>query len=253
MSSHICDRHYRHSNKYTAQYQPLSSHQQTRATSTVHHHINNIKALTHYHLIAIVTFQPSTVSQLSQSSHHLHRHHHIMTTIQGIENLMNPIYGLNINFINILFADGSNLHDSITMISCLKEQLLDNICINSFNTPDTAKIALLTNHFTLMVPFDNIKRSKPMHIINNLECAIHIFINMSITPISIHNFDLFAILTSFPKPTTQPPAIPTVPNPAAAATAKTGNPLNQQFLALFNQQANILQHQSKLLTSLPYP
>eukprot|EP00536_Pseudo-nitzschia_multiseries_P014094 jgi/Psemu1/37525/gm1.37525_g len=43
----------------------------------------------------------------------------------GIEHLMNPAYGLNINFTDILLADGSNLHDSANTITHLKDKILD--------------------------------------------------------------------------------------------------------------------------------
>eukprot|EP00536_Pseudo-nitzschia_multiseries_P004300 jgi/Psemu1/9665/gm1.9665_g len=192
-----------------------------------------------------------------------------LTGKAGIENLMSPVYGLNIRFTGIPFADGSNLLDSANMISSLKEWLLDNICTNFFSTPDTTTIALLVECLMLMVPFKNSKASKPLRTINNLGRAMHtkatcphhnkdlalflnvnwtnIFIDMNATPINVHNFEVFGI-TSLPKPATQPPALPTLPNPATTKTTTTT--LNQQFVALFNQQTNILQQQSKLLTNL---
>eukprot|EP00536_Pseudo-nitzschia_multiseries_P003980 jgi/Psemu1/8949/gm1.8949_g len=124
----------------------------------------------------------------------------------SIENLMNPIYGIYINLTKIILADDSNLHDSVTTISYLKERILDNIHSNNFNTSDMTKIALLTDRSTLTAPFDNSKTSKPLHTISNLERMmqyISIVIDMNITPIDVHNFNLFVGITSFPKPTTQ--------------------------------------------------
>eukprot|EP00536_Pseudo-nitzschia_multiseries_P005219 jgi/Psemu1/11993/gm1.11993_g len=168
--------------------------------------------------------------------------------------LTNPIYGLNINFTNILLSDGSkNLSDSANTITHRKSKLLENIQNNNhaFNTPHKTKIVLLTYCFTLAALFDkNTKASKPICTINNLERAI-IFIDMNVTPIDVHNFDHLGN-TSSPKPTTIPPTIPTIPNPAAAAAAPptTRNTSNQQFVALFNQQTNISQQQCKILTNL---
>eukprot|EP00536_Pseudo-nitzschia_multiseries_P007361 jgi/Psemu1/17820/gm1.17820_g len=130
----------------------------------------------------------------------------------GIENLMNPVYGLNITFTNILLADSSNLHDSDT-------------------TPQ--EYLLLHPHCTIQQQQSN-----------------SIFIGMNTTPINVHNFAHFG-QTSFPKPTAIPQAVPTILSPAAAAnTTTTTNALNQQCVAIFNQQTNILQQQSKMLTNL---
>eukprot|EP00536_Pseudo-nitzschia_multiseries_P002594 jgi/Psemu1/5830/gm1.5830_g len=177
----------------------------------------------------------------------------------GIEHLMNPTYGLNIKFTEILLDDGFNLSDSIAMIPNIKNSLiLENICNNAFNTQDTSTIALLTNCFTLTAPFDNSKASKPLCTLNNLERTMQFFTKNTcstassltyVPPTGVHNFKHFG-QTSFPKPTTIPHAIPTTPNPAAATTTTTTNASNQQFLSLFNQQTSILQQQSKMLTNL---
>eukprot|EP00536_Pseudo-nitzschia_multiseries_P010464 jgi/Psemu1/26030/gm1.26030_g len=91
----------------------------------------------------------------------------------GIEHLMNPVYGLNINFTNILLADGSSLRDSATTITYLKDHLLDNIYC-----------------FALTAPFDNSKVSKPLHTINNLEPAMQYITkttcNLKDLPLFIH-------------------------------------------------------------------
>eukprot|EP00536_Pseudo-nitzschia_multiseries_P008599 jgi/Psemu1/20795/gm1.20795_g len=171
----------------------------------------------------------------------------------GIENLMNPIYGLNINFTNILRADASNLRDSPTMlVPYLKNRLLENICNNTFSAQGMLNITLLTDHFTLTVSFDNSKASKPLHTIKSLECNMqfvtktyHSTTNLMLF-IHINWSSIFIDMnTSFPKLTTIPQPVPTIANPAPATTTTTTttttNTLNQQFY---------LQQESKMLTNV---
>eukprot|EP00536_Pseudo-nitzschia_multiseries_P011415 jgi/Psemu1/28834/gm1.28834_g len=147
-------------------------------------------------------------------------------TYPGMECLMNPVYGLNIEFTNILAGNGSNHHNSsTTRISSLKDTLIDNICLKAFNTPDKTTIMLLA-----LLANSN---RRPLCALNNLERAMQynltlflfvnwttIFIDMNTTPIDIHNCNTI---------------IPTVTpiNPAA-----TPNAVTQKFINLFNCQDN---------------
>eukprot|EP00536_Pseudo-nitzschia_multiseries_P009471 jgi/Psemu1/23270/gm1.23270_g len=96
---------------------------------------------------------------------------------------------------------------------------------------EMTKIQLLTDRFMLMAPYDKSKTNKPLCTLTHLERVIiyvyanwtSIFIDMNAAPIDIHNFDVF-----------------TIP-PGATATAHP---------TLFNNQAIILQYQTKLISSL---
>eukprot|EP00536_Pseudo-nitzschia_multiseries_P018125 jgi/Psemu1/54215/gm1.54215_g len=87
--------------------------------------------------------------------------------------LMNPVYGLNINFTDILLADSSNLCDFTTTFLYLKNRLFENICNNAFDTQDASNILLLTDCLTLTAPFNNSKASKPLHTIKSCERTMH--------------------------------------------------------------------------------
>eukprot|EP00536_Pseudo-nitzschia_multiseries_P016688 jgi/Psemu1/47328/gm1.47328_g len=178
----------------------------------------------------------------------------------GIKHLMNPAYGLYILFTGILLGDSSNLHDSANITSYAKEQLLDNIHLNTFNMIDRMKTLLLADCFMLPAPSDNSKTNKLLHTAPHLECGVHfvcknkrysskvvialyiyvnwtsIFIDMNAIPIDTHNFDVFSTIP-FLKPAN---ALTTAIPPVTTAGNTTIN--TQQFIQLFNNQTGILQY-----------